>query len=123
MKTERGAGAARRTRRYGQGTPDGSSRSGGLSAGFGQIEAQVLKVGMVAEVTYVSKPWMIIPMAVVGVQDYIAAGQFRGGEQLVDVQAVTRPGTILTFLDCNLPVRLGSCPLQCGQKNRAPISR
>jgi multidrug resistance efflux pump len=78
--------------------PDGAGR-GGLSAGFGQIEAQVLKAGMVAEVTCVSKPWTIIPMVVVGVQDYIAAGQFRGGEQLVDPQAVTRPGTILTYLE------------------------
>jgi hypothetical protein len=38
-------------------------------------------------------------MVVTGVQDYIAAGQFRGGEQMVDAQAVTRPGTILTFLE------------------------
>jgi multidrug resistance efflux pump len=78
--------------------PDGAGR-GGLVAGFGQIEAQVLKTGMVAEVTCVSRPWTIIPMVVVGVQDYIAAGQFRGGEQLVDAQAVTRPGTIVTFLE------------------------
>ena len=33
------------------------------------------------------------------VQDYIAAGQFRGGEQLIDPQQVTRPGTILVFLE------------------------
>jgi multidrug resistance efflux pump len=77
--------------------PDGAGR-GGLSAGFGQIEAQVLRVGMVAEATCVSKPWTIIPMVIVGVQDYIAAGQFRGGEQLVEAQAVTRPGTILASL-------------------------
>ena len=51
-----------------------------LIAGFGQIEAQVMRVGMVAEVTCVSTPWKIIPMVVTGVQDYIAAGQFRGGE-------------------------------------------
>ena len=70
-----------------------------LQAGFGQIEAQVMKVGMVAEVTCVSKPWKIIPMVVTGVQDYIAAGQFRGGEQLIDPQQVTRPGTLLAFLE------------------------
>jgi multidrug resistance efflux pump len=70
-----------------------------LSAGFGQIEAQVMKVGMVAEATCISKPWTIIPMVVTGVQDYIAAGQFRGGEQLVEAQQVLRPGTILTFLE------------------------
>ena len=45
-----------------------------------------MKVGMTAEVTCVSKPFTIIPMVVTYVQDYIAAGQFRGGEQLVDVQ-------------------------------------
>ena len=78
--------------------PDGAGRRA-LVAGFGQIEAQVMRVGMVAEVTCVSTPWTIIPMVVVGVQDYIAAGQFRGGEQLVDVQTVTRPGTILTYLE------------------------
>ncbi len=58
-----------------------------------------MKVGMVAEVTCVSKPWTVIPMVVTGVQDYIAAGQFRGGEQLIDAQQVTRPGTILVFLE------------------------
>lgn len=70
-----------------------------LQAGFGQIEAQVIKVGMVAEVTCISKPWTIIPMVVTEVQDYIAAGQFRSGEQLVDAQQVTRPGTILAHLE------------------------
>ena len=54
---------------------------------------------MVAEVTCVSKPWTVIPMVVTGVQDFIAAGQFRGGEQLVDPQQVVRPGTILVFLE------------------------
>ncbi|CAN5347379.1 biotin/lipoyl-binding protein [soil metagenome] len=70
-----------------------------LSAGFGQIEAQVMKVGMVAEATCISKPWTVIPMVVTSVQNYIAAGQFRGGEQLVDAQQVQRPGTILVFME------------------------
>ena len=78
--------------------PDGAGRRT-LSAGFGQIEAQVMKVGMVAEATCISKPWTIIPMVVTGVQNYIAAGQFRGGEQLVEAQQVLAPGTILTFLE------------------------
>lgn len=38
-------------------------------------------------------------MVVTGVQNYIAAGQFRGGEQLVDAQQVRAPGTILVFLE------------------------
>jgi multidrug resistance efflux pump len=78
--------------------PEGAGQRG-LQAGFGQIEAQVLKPGMVAEAACNSMPWTIIPMVVTGVQDYIAAGQFRGGEQLIDVQNTERPGTILIFLE------------------------
>ena len=70
-----------------------------LQAGFGQIEGQVMKEGMVAEATCLSKPWVIIPMVVTTVQDFIAAGQFRGGEQLIEAQNVARPGTILVFLE------------------------
>lgn len=70
-----------------------------LQAGFGQLEAQVMKVGMAAEVTCVSKPLTIIPMVVTGVQDFIAAGQVRASEQLIDAQQVTRPGTLLVFLE------------------------
>ena len=69
-----------------------------LQAGFGQIEAQVLKPGMVAEAACTSVPWRIIPMVITNVQDYIAAGQFRGGEQLIDASAA-KPGTILAFLE------------------------
>jgi len=78
--------------------PDGAGRRS-LQAGFGQVEAQIMKVGMTAEVTCVSKPWTIIPMVVTSVQDFIAAGQFRGGEQLVDPQQVNRPGTLLAYLE------------------------
>lgn len=78
--------------------PEGAGRQA-LQAGFGQIEAQVMKVGMAAEATCMSKPWTIIPMVVTQVQDFIAAGQFRGGEQLIEAQQVTRPGTILVFLE------------------------
>lgn len=34
-----------------------------------------------------------------GVQDFIAAGQIRSGEQLFDAQQVVRPGTILIFME------------------------
>jgi multidrug resistance efflux pump len=78
--------------------PEEAGRSS-VQAGFGQIEAQVMKEGMVAEATCISKPWVIIPMVVTTVQDYIAAGQFRGGEQLVEAQNVARPGTVLVFLE------------------------
>jgi multidrug resistance efflux pump len=78
--------------------PEGAGRRS-LQAGFGQIEAQIMKAGMIAEITCVSKPFTVIPMVVTDVQDYIAAGQFRGGEQLIDLQQVTRPGTLLAFLE------------------------
>jgi multidrug resistance efflux pump len=77
--------------------PDNAGRM--LVAGFGQIEAQIMKVGMIAEVTCVSKPFTVVPMVVTDVQDYIAAGQFRGGEQLIDPQQVTRPGTLIATLE------------------------
>jgi multidrug resistance efflux pump len=71
----------------------------GMAAGFGQIEAQIMKPGMIAEITCVSKPFSVIPMVVDSVQDYIAAGQFRGGEQLIDPQQITKPGTLIAFLE------------------------
>jgi len=77
--------------------PEGAGQRA-LQAGFGQIEAQVLKPGMIAEAACSSLPWTIIPMVVTNVQDYIAAGQFRGGEQLIDASAA-KPGTILAFLE------------------------
>ena len=58
-----------------------------------------MKVGMVAEATCISKPWTVIPMVITSVQDYIAAGQFRGGEQLIEAQNTVRPGTILVFME------------------------
>ncbi len=78
--------------------PEGAGR-GRLQAGFSQIEAQIMKVGMTAEVTCVSKPFKVIPMVVTDIQDFIAAGQFRGGEQLVDAQQVSKPGTLLVHLE------------------------
>jgi multidrug resistance efflux pump len=70
-----------------------------LTAGFDQIEAQIMQPGMIAEVTCVSKPFTIIPMVVTNLQKFIPAGQFRGGEQLIDPQQVTKPGTLIAFLE------------------------
>jgi multidrug resistance efflux pump len=78
--------------------PEGAGQRS-LQAGFGQIEAQIMKPGMAAEVTCVSKPFTVIPMVVTSVQDYIAAGQFRGGEQLLEPAQVAKPGTLLVFLE------------------------
>jgi multidrug resistance efflux pump len=69
-----------------------------LQASFGQIEAGVLKVGMAAEAACVSAPLRVIPMVVVLIQDYIAAGQVRASEQLIDVQPTAKSGTILVVL-------------------------
>src|SRR5262249_30939998 len=50
--------------------PSGAGQTA-LQAGFGQIEAQVLKQGMIAEAACASTPWRIIPMVITSVQDYI----------------------------------------------------
>lgn len=78
--------------------PEGAGRRA-LVAGFGQIEARVIRAGIVAEVTCISNPWKIIPMVVTRVQDFVAAGQIRAGEQLIDAQSVTRPGTVTAILE------------------------
>jgi multidrug resistance efflux pump len=78
--------------------PAGAGREA-IIAGFGQIEAQVISIGMAAEVACASKPWVIIPMVVTSVQDYISAGQVRASEQLIDPQHVTRPGTLTVILE------------------------
>lgn len=77
-------------------------REGGraaLIAGFGQTEAQVIKVGMIAEAACASKPWRIIPLVVARVQDYIATGQVRATEQLIDPLQFQQPGTITAYLE------------------------
>jgi multidrug resistance efflux pump len=71
----------------------------GLVAGFGQIEAQVMKVGMIAEATCIARPFAILPMVVSEVQNVIAAGQIRPTDQLIDVQQMAQPGTITVFLE------------------------
>ena len=45
-----------------------SSGVGRFQAGFGQISAQVVKVGMITEITCASKPLTVIPMVVTEVQ-------------------------------------------------------
>src|SRR4029453_12448435 len=71
----------------------------GLIAGFGQIEAQVIKPGMIAEATCAAKPVTIIPMVATEVQDYIAAGQVKPTDLLIDAQQASKPGTLPVFLE------------------------
>ena len=54
---------------------------------------------MVAEATCMSTPWRIIPMVVTQVQDFVAAGQVRGTEQLIEAQQRQAPGTLFTVLE------------------------
>ena len=70
-----------------------------LQAGFNQIEAQVLKPGLAAEATCASRPMEIIPLVVTRVQDYVASGQVRTTDQLIDVQQVVKPGTLFATLE------------------------
>lgn len=79
--------------------PEGD-RERQIAAGFGQIEAQVIKPGMYAEVTCPALPLTIIPMVVVGVQEAATTGQIRASDQLLDVTQVTQqPGTILAAME------------------------
>ncbi|OYX02687.1 MAG: secretion protein HlyD, partial [Bosea sp. 32-68-6] len=70
-----------------------------IQAAFTQIEAPSLKVGMIGEISCMSKPWTIIPVVVTDVQDFIATGQFRASDQLVDLQQSARVGSVLVFME------------------------
>jgi multidrug resistance efflux pump len=82
----------------------------GLLAGFGQIEAQVIKPGMFGEVTCIAKPWSIIPMVVTQVQDVIASGQVRPTDLLVGVEQFAQPGTITVLMEPVYPGQLDDLP-------------
>jgi multidrug resistance efflux pump len=70
-----------------------------LQAGFGQIEAQIIRRGMIGEAACTSVPFRIIPLVVTEVQSVIAAGQLRPSDQLVDPMQVSGPGAITTYLE------------------------
>jgi multidrug resistance efflux pump len=86
------------------------ARVTGLLAGFGQIESQVMRVGMIGEVTCVAKPWQIIPMVVTEIQDVIASGQVRPTDQLIGVEQMGQAGTITVIME----------PLHTGQLDDLP---
>ncbi|TPE52670.1 HlyD family secretion protein [Amaricoccus solimangrovi] len=71
----------------------------GLVAGFGQIEAQVIKVGMVGEVACAAIPFTVVPVVITDVQDVIASGQIRPTDQLQDATSFARPGTITAIME------------------------
>jgi multidrug resistance efflux pump len=70
-----------------------------VEAGFDQLAGQVLKVGMTAEITCVSKPYVIIPMVVTDIQEFIASGAVRPTDNLLELSRTGQPGTILTYLE------------------------
>ena len=75
-----------------------TSGRGRFLAGFRQISAQVLHIGMITEITCPSKPLTVVPMVVTQIQDAIATGQFRPTDQLIDVQDRDR-GKVLVVLE------------------------
>lgn len=81
-----------------------------LQAGFNQIESKILKPGMIGEVTCIALPFQIIPVVVADVQNVVAAGQFRPTDQLLDTSQVTRPGTLMAYLEPLYPGGLEKLP-------------
>jgi len=81
-----------------------------IQAGFNQIAAQVIKPGMIGEITCISKPFTIIPMVVADVQEVISSGQLRPSDQLVDIQDRARPGTLGVFLEPLYEGQIDSIP-------------
>jgi multidrug resistance efflux pump len=75
------------------------ARVTGLFAGFSQIEARVIKPGMIGEVACIAKPWEIVPMVVTEVQDVVAAGQIRATDQLIGIEQVAKPGSITVLME------------------------
>jgi multidrug resistance efflux pump len=69
-----------------------------VQAGFNQIEAQVVRTGMVGEVVCIGLPWKVIPVVVSDVQSVVASGQVRPTDQLVDPLQARVPGTITAYM-------------------------
>lgn len=70
-----------------------------FQAAFNQMSAQVIKPGMVGELGCMTKPFTVIPVVVVEVQDVIPSGQIRPSDELRDVQSNKVPGSILVYFE------------------------
>lgn len=91
--------------------PD-ADRTRRVAAGFGQIEAQIIRPGMYAELTCPAKPLTIIPMVIVHVQEAFASGQVRASDQLIDIAQVTQQGgSILAIMEPLYPGGIDDLPL------------
>lgn len=89
--------------------PEGSGKNR-FEAGFSQISAQVIKPGGVAEIMCASKPFTVIPMVIVDVQDVVASGQIRPTDQLIDISQRSVPGSIVTILEPIYPGQTDDIP-------------
>lgn len=74
-----------------------------FQAGFGQMAAQILQLGMLVEITCASEALTVFPMRVIEIQDAIASGQLRPTDQLIDIRDRAQPGTILATLEPIFP--------------------
>ena len=83
---------------------------GVFEAGFPQIATQVIKVGGVAEIMCISKPFTVIPMVITDVQEAIAAGQVRPSDNLLEIQNQRAPGSITAFLEPIYPGQTDDIP-------------
>ncbi|WP_306029587.1 HlyD family secretion protein [Stappia sp. MMSF_3263] len=81
-----------------------------IAAGFGQIEAKVIKVGMVAEIACAAVPFTVIPMVVTEVQASIGAGQVSASDRVQDVSQLARPASITALLEPLYPGGLDEVP-------------
>ncbi|MEM7089929.1 MAG: biotin/lipoyl-binding protein [Pseudomonadota bacterium] len=70
-----------------------------FQAAFNQLSAQVIKPGMIGELGCMTKPFTVIPVVVVEVQDVIPSGQIHPSDELRDVQTNTVPGSILVYME------------------------
>lgn len=81
-----------------------------FQAAFGQLTGPVLKEGMLAEISCVSRPFKIYPMVITQIQDVIPTGQFRAQEQLVDPALNPRPGSIIAVMEPLYPEQTDLIP-------------
>lgn len=70
-----------------------------FQAGFNQLSAGVLHPGMITEMGCMARPFTIVPMVIVAIQDVIPAGQFRPSDSLLDTQENAQPGSLTVFLE------------------------
>ena len=96
---------------------------GVFEAGFPQIATQVIKVGGVAEIMCISKPFTVIPMVITDVQEAIAAGQVRPSDNLLELQNQRAPGSITAFLEPIYPGQTDDIPPGSRCPETAPFRR